>query len=228
MPVDRFIRLKVGTGLAGTDLGDGVLRLDATGAQPADAYAWMPLTTVTGGVPELVWDATDDLIPTLDANLGGDAMTTRFADHLLDGTHASRPAATAVPAGTLYSCTDHSLVYQSDGATWATWATLGGTAPARIIELKIFDDATTVTTGDGKAHLRHPLPAERAQPHRRRRFRDDGQLERPARPSRSATSPKPPTCSQPKSRLTPQSSRRTRPPPRLSSTPETMTSQPAT
>ena len=29
-------------------------------------------------------------------------MTTRFADHLLDGTHASRPAATAVPAGTLY------------------------------------------------------------------------------------------------------------------------------
>ena len=30
-------------------------------------------------------------------------MTTRFADHLLDGTHAARPAATAVPAGTLYA-----------------------------------------------------------------------------------------------------------------------------
>ena len=47
-------------------------------------------------------------------------MATRFADHLLDGTHATRPAATAVPAGTLYSCTDHALIYQSDGATWAT------------------------------------------------------------------------------------------------------------
>jgi hypothetical protein len=53
-------------------------------------------------------------------------VTTRFADHLLDGTHASRPAATAVPTGTLYSCSDHSLVYQSDGSAWATWATLGG------------------------------------------------------------------------------------------------------
>ena len=52
-------------------------------------------------------------------------MTTRFADHLLDGTHAARPAATAVPEGTLYSCTTHGLIYQSDGATWATYATLG-------------------------------------------------------------------------------------------------------
>jgi len=50
--------------------------------------------------------------------------TTRFADHLLTGTHASRPAATAVPAGTLYSCTDHSLIYQSDGTSWATYAIL--------------------------------------------------------------------------------------------------------
>lgn len=29
------------------------------------AQVWMPLTTVTGGVPELVWDADDSLIPTL-------------------------------------------------------------------------------------------------------------------------------------------------------------------
>jgi hypothetical protein len=54
-------------------------------------------------------------------------MTTRFADHLLDGTHAARPAATVVPEGTLYSCTDHALIYQSDGATWSTYATLGST-----------------------------------------------------------------------------------------------------
>jgi hypothetical protein len=53
-------------------------------------------------------------------------MTTGFIDHLQTGTHAARPAATAVPQGTLWSCTTHSLVYQSDGATWSTWATLGG------------------------------------------------------------------------------------------------------
>jgi threonine aldolase len=43
-------------------------------------------------------------------------------------THANRPAATAVSAGTLYSCSDHDLLYQSDGATWETWATVGGAA----------------------------------------------------------------------------------------------------
>lgn len=34
------------------------------GAGPADTAAWLPLTTVVGGTPELVWDATDELIPT--------------------------------------------------------------------------------------------------------------------------------------------------------------------
>lgn len=27
-------------------------------------HVWMPLTTVVGGVPDLVWDANDSLIPT--------------------------------------------------------------------------------------------------------------------------------------------------------------------
>lgn len=45
---------------------------------------------------------------------------------LLDtGTHAARPAASAVGTGALYSCTDHSLIYQTDGSSWTTWATLG-------------------------------------------------------------------------------------------------------
>lgn len=53
-------------------------------------------------------------------------MATTFADHLLGpDTHANRPTATAVPSGTLYSCTDHSIVYQSDGSTWSDWGTLG-------------------------------------------------------------------------------------------------------
>lgn len=127
--------------------------------------------------------------------------TTRFADHLLTGDHASRPAAGDVPAGTLYSCTTHSLIYQSDGSsTWSTYATLGvaqtildakgdlisATAAdtaarlavgsnnkvltaasgestglkwefTKVLEVKVFDDATTVTTGDGKMIFCIPL-----------------------------------------------------------------------
>lgn len=55
-------------------------------------------------------------------------MVARTSDLIpASGVHASRPTATAVPAGTIYSCTDHSLVYRSDGSTWSTWATLGQT-----------------------------------------------------------------------------------------------------
>lgn len=43
------------------------------------------------------------------------------------GNHASRPAASAVGKGGLYSCTTHSLIYQTDGSSWSTWATLTGT-----------------------------------------------------------------------------------------------------
>lgn len=47
--------------------------------------------------------------------------------HLGPDTHANRPAANAagLPVGSLYSCTDHSLIYQTDGSAWSTWATLG-------------------------------------------------------------------------------------------------------
>lgn len=44
------------------------------------------------------------------------------------GDHASRPAAADVGAGGLYSCTDHDLIYQTDGSSWTTWATVGGAA----------------------------------------------------------------------------------------------------
>lgn len=57
-------------------------------------------------------------------------MAATVAGILLTGDHASRPVATAVVAGTLYSCTDHDLIYQSDGATWSTWADLTGSVPA--------------------------------------------------------------------------------------------------
>lgn len=54
-------------------------------------------------------------------------VTTTLPGVLLTGIHSARPAANAVGTGTLYSCTTHSLVYQSDGSTWSTWASLAGT-----------------------------------------------------------------------------------------------------
>lgn len=51
--------------------------------------------------------------------------TTRFADHIIGGDHASRPAATAVPEGATYSCTTHGKEYQSNGATWSDRSVFG-------------------------------------------------------------------------------------------------------
>ena len=68
MPVGDFTEITLGAGLTGTDLGAGVIEIAATAASsnPADDPAvWLPLTTVSGGNPELVWDADDNLIPTL-------------------------------------------------------------------------------------------------------------------------------------------------------------------
>lgn len=45
----------------------------------------------------------------------------------LTGNHAGRPAASAVGSGAIYSCSTHSLLYQSDGSSWSTWANLAGT-----------------------------------------------------------------------------------------------------
>lgn len=57
-------------------------------------------------------------------------MAGTVAGILLYGTHAARPAS-GLMTGTLYACSTHGLVYQTtdQGATWVTWATLGGTPP---------------------------------------------------------------------------------------------------
>lgn len=64
------------------------------------------------------------------------------------GDHASRPAATAVGGGSLYACSDHDLIYQSDGATWSTWATLGGGIAGVTVEDEGTPLATDATTLD--------------------------------------------------------------------------------
>lgn len=75
-------------------------------------------------------------------------MTARFIDHVQKGTHAARPAGTVVAAGTLYVCSDHSLIYQSDGAVWATWATLGETGGVAALDAHLAD---TVDAHDASA-----------------------------------------------------------------------------
>lgn len=46
----------------------------------------------------------------------------------LTGTHAGRPAANTVGKGSVYSCSDHGLIYQSDGSSWTTWFSSAGAA----------------------------------------------------------------------------------------------------
>lgn len=80
-------------------------------------------------------------------------MATRFADHIIGpDDHASRPAAGDVPEGTVYSCTDHDKLYQSDGATWSDYFEGGGGGiPATIVDAK--GDIIAATAADTLARL---------------------------------------------------------------------------
>lgn len=80
-------------------------------------------------------------------------MAATVTGILLTGTHAARPT-TGVSAGTLYSCTTHSLVYQTSdtGTTWATWGDLTavGTNPnPTTIELGHASDTTLARVSAG-------------------------------------------------------------------------------
>jgi hypothetical protein len=73
--------------------------------------------------------------------------------HLGLDIHTNRPAGNAVPDGSLYSCSTHSLVYKSNyaGNSWATWTTLGATA-ATYHGCKIYNDGTqSINSGSSTA-----------------------------------------------------------------------------
>lgn len=61
------------------------------------------------------------------------------------GIHSARPSASAVGKGGLYSCTTHSLVYQTDGSSWTTWATLGGSSSGALTLLEQHSASSSAT-----------------------------------------------------------------------------------
>src|SRR5262245_3178839 len=79
-------------------------------------------------------------------------MTTRYADHVLSGTTAARPAASSVPAGTLYASSSDGNIYQSTGSSWGTWlAAAAAGIPATIVDAK--GDIIAATAADTVARL---------------------------------------------------------------------------
>ena len=77
--VVEIVRLYIGRGLRAEPFGEddeklelSVNLLDLGGElveamlifEPEPGRVWLPLTTVVGGVPELVWETEDGLIPT--------------------------------------------------------------------------------------------------------------------------------------------------------------------
>lgn len=75
---------------------------------------------------------------------------------LQSGTHASRPLATAMAVGGLYSCTTHAIIYVSDGTAWTNWGLLGlyGTAASALYVID--GGGLTLTTGS-KGYIEIPF-----------------------------------------------------------------------
>lgn len=82
------------------------------------------------------------------------AASTTLSGVLLKGVAASRPAASAVAGGTIYSATDTGAITQSDGASWTTYATVGSgiTNPMTSV-----GDIIQGTTAGAAARLASPL-----------------------------------------------------------------------
>lgn len=79
-------------------------------------------------------------------------MTSRYADHVLSGTTAARPAASSVPAGTLYASSTDGVIYQSTGTAWGTWLAASTSGiPATLLDAK--GDLIVASANDTAARL---------------------------------------------------------------------------
>jgi hypothetical protein len=74
-------------------------------------------------------------------------VTTRYADHVLSGTTAARPAASSVPVGTLYASSTDGVIYQSTGSAWGTW--LAAPAAGGAASDTIYDAKGDIVAGSG-------------------------------------------------------------------------------
>lgn len=73
---------------------------------------------------------------------------------LRPGTHSARPAATAVGPGTVYFCSTHKLIYQSDGSTWSTAFDPGGIGSGQSFSAQcILGDGVNVIGTSNFAYL---------------------------------------------------------------------------
>lgn len=73
---------------------------------------------------------------------------------LLTGNHAGRPAATAVAKGTLYACSTHTKLYQSDAASWSDWFASAAAGGGELVSTSAIWTAAgqiAVATGSGTA-----------------------------------------------------------------------------
>lgn len=64
------------------------------------------------------------------------------------GIHSSRPLATTMAVGGLYSCTTHNLIYVSDGTSWSNWGNIGITGTLSGIDFIMDGSGSVITTGD--------------------------------------------------------------------------------
>lgn len=70
------------------------------------------------------------------------ALDTAYNPHNLRGTYAARPAATAVPVGSIYYATNVPEMYYSDGATWS----VVGSGGNELASASVLGTQTTTST----------------------------------------------------------------------------------
>lgn len=70
-------------------------------------------------------------------------VTWSLPTEMQTGTHAARPAVSAVGEGALYSCSTHQLVYQMLAGAWGTWYTPPSSGAGTVTTVEEVDGSPT-------------------------------------------------------------------------------------